>query len=224
MADPVIKSLIGDIPYINGGIFAVHELEAAHSDISIPDDIFESIFDLFDSYQWHLDDRPTASQNEINPDVLGYIFEQFINQKEQGAYYTKDDVTHFMTSSTLLPVFLERLQAKTGINPWDYVVKEPAAYLWDSLHVRARRGIPDEVEEQRARSPGRPGTNAHRRRTACPESLGGRSSSAAPTTRACSTVRRAATSTMPTRRSAPTSTCTVSRRRSSTASTAQPTW
>ena len=158
VADPVIKELMGDIRYINGGIFAVHELEAAHSDIRIPDDIFESIFDLFDSYQWHLDDRPTASQNEINPDVLGYIFEQFINQKEQGAYYTKDDVTHFMTSSTLLPVFLERLQAKTGINPWDYVVKEPAAFLWDSLMFGLDQDVPYEVEAQRNSFP-RPAWN-----------------------------------------------------------------
>jgi hypothetical protein len=158
VVDPLIKDLIGDIPYINGGIFAIHELEAAHSDISIPDAVFESIFDLFDSYQWHLDDRPTVGQNEINPDVLGYIFEQFINQKEQGAYYTKDDVTHFMTTSALLPVFLERLQAKTGINPWDYVVKEPAAYLWDSHMVGLAEPVPDEVEEQRGTFP-RPAWN-----------------------------------------------------------------
>ncbi|MCT1605395.1 Eco57I restriction-modification methylase domain-containing protein [Dermacoccus nishinomiyaensis] len=149
VSDRVIEGLIGDIPYINGGIFAVHELESAHSNISIPDDIFESIFDLFDSYQWHLDDRPTASHDEINPDVLGYIFEQFINQKEQGAYYTKDDVTHFMTSSTLLPVFLERLQQKTGINPWDYVVKDPAAFLWDSLAFGLEAPTPPDVEGQR---------------------------------------------------------------------------
>jgi hypothetical protein len=158
VADPVIKDLIGDIPYINGGIFAVHELEAANSDISIPDEIFESIFDLFDSYQWHLDERPTAKQNEINPDVLGYIFEQFINQKEQGAYYTKDDVTHFMTASTLLPVFLERLQAKTGINPWDYVASEPAAFLWDSLMHGLDEPFPAQVEEQRGAFP-RPAWN-----------------------------------------------------------------
>ncbi len=72
--------------------------------------MFESIFDLSTRYQWHLDDRPTGNQNEINPDVLGYIFEQFINQKQMGAYYTKEDVTHFMTSSTLLPSFLERFE------------------------------------------------------------------------------------------------------------------
>lgn len=153
VADPVIKDLIGDIPYINGGIFAVHELEAAHQDIRIPDHVFESIFNLFDSYQWHLDERPTANQNEINPDVLGYIFEQFINQKETGAYYTKDDVTHFMTSSTLLPVFLERLQAKTGINPWDYVVKQPAAYVWDSLMHGIDEPFPADIEAQRATFP-----------------------------------------------------------------------
>lgn len=149
VADPVVKSLIGDIRYINGGIFAIHELEASHADIRIPDDVFESVFDLFDSYQWHLDERPTANQNEIDPDVLGYIFEQFINQKEQGAYYTKDDVTHFMTASTLLPVFLERLQKKTDINPWEYVVKQPAAYIWDSLMHGLGESIPDEVEQQR---------------------------------------------------------------------------
>lgn len=158
VSDRVIESLIGDVPYINGGIFSVHELEVAHSNIRIPDDIFESIFDLFDSYQWHLDDRPTASHNEINPDVLGYIFEQFINQKEQGAYYTKDDVTHFMTSSTLLPVFLERLQQKTGINPWDYVVKDPAAFLWDSLAYGLEVPTPQNVEDQRNTYP-RPAWN-----------------------------------------------------------------
>lgn len=158
VSDRVIECLIGDIPYINGGIFAVHELEAAHSNISISDEIFESIFDLFDSYQWHLDDRPTASHNEINPDVLGYIFEQFINQKEQGAYYTKDDVTHFMTSSTLLPVFFERLQQKTGINPWDYVVKDPAAFLWDSISHGLEVPTPQDVEDQRDTYP-RPAWN-----------------------------------------------------------------
>lgn len=166
VADPVIKGLIGNIPYLNGGIFAVHELEAADHDIHIPDEVFESIFDLFDSYQWHLDDRPTGNQNEINPDVLGYIFEQFINQKEQGAYYTKDDVTHFMTASTLLPVFLERLQAKTGINPWEYVVKQPAAFVWDSLMHGLDEPVPVEIEHERNTFP-RPAWNVY-----APESHG----------------------------------------------------
>lgn len=143
-----IRNLLGDVPYINGGIFSVHELEVAHPDMRIPDGVFESIFDLFDSYQWHLDDRPTANANEINPDVLGYIFEQFINQKDQGAYYTKDDVTHFMTSSTLLPVFLERLEAATGINPWSYVASEPNRYIWESLTYGTDVLLPEKIAAQ----------------------------------------------------------------------------
>jgi hypothetical protein len=150
--DPIITDLVGDVPYINGGIFSLHPLERAN-EITIPDDTFESIFNLFDRFQWHLDDRPNASGNEINPDVLGYIFEQFVNQKEsqddKGAYYTKEDVTHFMVSNTLIPVFLERLQDRTGCDPWSYVQRSPERYIWQSLGWGVERPFPDEVEAER---------------------------------------------------------------------------
>ncbi len=147
-ADSRIRELIGDVPYINGGIFAVHPIEEAN-DIRVGDDIFRSIFDLFDQYQWHLDDRPSADPNDINPDVLGYIFEQFINQKEQGAYYTKEDVTHFMTASTLVPTLLERLQHQTGINVWQRLQAEPERYIWESLAFGHEHPAPDAVNAER---------------------------------------------------------------------------
>jgi len=68
-----LTKLIGDVPYLNGGLFAVHELEEAHPDIDIPDETFERLFRFFDAYDWHLDDRPLSKGSEINPDVLGYI-------------------------------------------------------------------------------------------------------------------------------------------------------
>lgn len=144
-----IKRLVGDVPYINGGIFAVHQLEA-DNEISVGDDTFRAIFDLFDAYQWHLDDRPTADSNEINPDVLGYIFEQFINQKEQGAYYTHEDVTHFMTASTLLPVFLERMESATGVNPWQRLQAEPSRYIWEGLGYGLDQEQPESIKEEQA--------------------------------------------------------------------------
>jgi hypothetical protein len=58
--DPTIRDLIGDIPYVNGGIFSVHPLEEAN-DIRIPDEAFGRLFDFFDRWQWHLDDRPTGN-------------------------------------------------------------------------------------------------------------------------------------------------------------------
>lgn len=155
-SDETIELLVGDVPYINGGIFAEHELERDNT-INVPDEIFASIFDLFDRFQWHLDDRPTAAQNEINPDVLGYIFEQFVNEKEsqdnrgsdKGAYYTKEDVTHFMASSALVPVFLERLSERTGVNPWLYVRESPERYIWSSLGWGVENDLPEEIEAQR---------------------------------------------------------------------------
>lgn len=156
--DPAIKTLVGDIPYINGGIFAVHELESTYGNIHIADEVFQEIFSLFDGYQWHLDDRPTGNPNEINPDVLGHIFEQFINQKQMGAYYTKEDVTHFMTSSTLLPVLLERIQKQVGSNPWSYVSAEPTRYVWESVSYGLDIEYPEKIRDQ-AESVRRPSWN-----------------------------------------------------------------
>lgn len=76
------------MPYLNGGLFDVHHLEK-HNTIDIKDEAFEQLFDFFDGWQWTLDIRPDAPGDEINPDVIGYIFEQYINERaEMGAYST----------------------------------------------------------------------------------------------------------------------------------------
>ncbi|NTV47050.1 MAG: SAM-dependent methyltransferase, partial [Chlorobiales bacterium] len=86
---PETVRLLGKVPYLNGGIFSKHQIEQKYGQKSqIPDAAFERLFTFFDLYQWHLDERPIRKDNEINPDVLGYIFEKYINQKQMGAYYT----------------------------------------------------------------------------------------------------------------------------------------
>ena len=160
--DPAIEALIGDIPYINGGIFSRHPLEE-ENDIRVPDKAFEKVFDFFDQWQWHLDDRPSGNPNEINPDVLGYIFEQFVNNREEvskgnkhaatnvdkGAYYTKEDVTGFMTSNALLPVFLERLHSSTSVNVWRPLSVDPDRYIWPSVSHGSDLELPLEIELER---------------------------------------------------------------------------
>ena len=91
------------MPYLNGGLFLRHQIEEANGGIDIPDAAFEAVFAFFDRYQWHLDDRPLRSDNEINPDVLGYIFEKYINQKQMGAYYTNEDITEYIPKNTIIP-------------------------------------------------------------------------------------------------------------------------
>jgi hypothetical protein len=171
--DAVIAELIGDIPYINGGIFSKHPLEIANT-ISVPDDAFEQIFDFFDQWQWHLDDRPTGNPNEINPDVLGYIFEQFVNNSEEvakdgdfstsnadkGAFYTKEDVTGFMTANALIPVFLERLHEVSGVNVWRSLSQEPERYVWPSLAHGCEMPLPSDIQDQAFAFP-RPAWESH---------------------------------------------------------------
>ena len=142
--DEQIAAIIGDVPYVNGGLFAVHELERRY-EISVPDKAFEQIFDYFDRYQWHLDDRPSSEPNEINPDVLGYIFEQYINQKQMGAYYTKEDVTGYMTSSALISCYLEKLES-VDLSPWHLLPAAPSRYVWEALQHGCDTALPRDVE------------------------------------------------------------------------------
>src|SRR5690349_9209099 len=78
--DAELAVLLGTVPYLNGGLFDVHELEEQNPKLDIPDGAFERLFAFFDEWDWHLDTRPLRNDREINPDVLGYIFEKYINQ------------------------------------------------------------------------------------------------------------------------------------------------
>jgi type I restriction-modification system DNA methylase subunit len=135
---PEIAEIIGKVPYVNGGIFEETETEKVN-DIEVPDSVFESIFSFFDSFTWHLDTRPTGNPEEINPEVIGYIFEQYINftsngKKENGAYYTKQDVTGYMVGSTLAPRMLEIL-IDAGVTVQDTLKGNQDRYLAESqLH------------------------------------------------------------------------------------------
>ncbi len=108
-----IQAEFGDVPYLNGGLFARHQLETKYGEaLDVADAAFEKLFAFFNGWDWHLDDRPLAKGNEVNPDVLGYIFEKFVNQKQMGAYYTKEDITEYIGKNTILPCLLAKVRAE----------------------------------------------------------------------------------------------------------------
>ncbi len=112
---PRARDVLGRVPYLNGGIFQKHRIERLHGHtINIPDKPFESLFEFFDAFHWHLDDRHTANDNEICPDILGYVFEKYINQKEMGAYYTKEDITEYICRNTIIPFLLGATERNAG--------------------------------------------------------------------------------------------------------------
>ena len=136
---PELTALLGKVPYLNGGIFDPHALERENPGIEIPDTAFQQVFEFFDQYQWHLDDRPTGADNEINPDVLGYIFEKYVNQKQMGAYYTKEDITGYIARNTVIPRLLEMAQRECPVafgpngGVWPLLQDDPDNYIYPSV-------------------------------------------------------------------------------------------
>jgi hypothetical protein len=125
-----IKRLIGEIPYLNGGIFEEHKIERESPDLKIPDEAFEQIFAFLGEWDWHLDDRPIASGREINPEILGYVFEKYTNQKEMGAYYTKEDITDYIAKNCIIPFLLDAASNKIGDSSWSLLRDNPDHYIY----------------------------------------------------------------------------------------------
>lgn len=151
--NPELEKLIGRIPYLNGGLFEKHPIEERCPDIKIPDEAFTRIFAYFDRYQWHLDERPLRNDNEINPDVLGYIFEKYINQKQMGAYYTKEDITEYISKNTVIPFLFDAAKAECkvafensgGPTIWDHLRDDPDRYIYNAVKHGAEHALPPEI-------------------------------------------------------------------------------
>jgi hypothetical protein len=101
------RRLLGNIRYLNGGLFLPHKVEQSCPDLDVPDEAFENLFALFERYSWNLNDTPGERDDEIRPDVLGYIFEKYINQKAFGAYYTRTEITEYLCEQTIHRLILD---------------------------------------------------------------------------------------------------------------------
>ncbi len=150
---PETNRLLGKVPYLDGGLFQRHQIENRHGkEIQIEDAAFDNLFSFFDEYNWHLDERPLKADNEINPDVLGYIFEKYINQKQMGAYYTKEDITEYISKNTIIPFLFDQSQKKCKIafegeqSVWRLLKEEPDRYIYDAVKKGVKSDLPEEID------------------------------------------------------------------------------
>ncbi|NJD37165.1 MAG: hypothetical protein FIA89_02405 [Geobacter sp.] len=147
-----VEAELGKVPYLNGGLFDVHELEVTYTGIQIEDKAFERIFDFFDQYEWHLDTRQQATGKEINPDVIGYIFEKYINDRAAtGAYYTKEDITDYIGKNCIIPFLFDELKRsypaalKKGGEVWGLLQQQPADYIYPAIQHGLEHELPAEI-------------------------------------------------------------------------------
>ena len=146
------NALLGDIPYLNGGLFQKHEIETRHgATIQIPNAAFDQIFTFFAEWNWHLDDRETSTGRDINPDVLGYIFEKYINNKQMGAYYTKEDITGYISQNTIIPFLLDATHRDRDITApmwasiWSLLRENPDRYIYAAVRHGTDLPLPADI-------------------------------------------------------------------------------
>ena len=144
--DAEVNTKLGSIPYLNGGLFLPHPIEDLYGDaITIPDSAFDQLFAFFSLWRWHLSERPGTSDHEIDPDVLGYIFEKYINQKQMGAYYTRDDITGYICRNTIIPALFDK--AGLALAPLD-LPRTIATYIYPAM--QQAEPLPTETGREQA--------------------------------------------------------------------------
>jgi hypothetical protein len=149
------EAIYGRIPYLNGGMFDEHQLEKQYGGIDIADEAFEELFGFFDKWRWHLDTRITATGKDINPDVLGYIFEQYINDRAQmGAYYTKEDITEYIGKNCIIPFLMDEVAKtssakdfKAGGFVWQMLWDSGDRYIYSAVGKGCDKPLPDYIEQ-----------------------------------------------------------------------------
>lgn len=111
----------GKLPYLNGGLFAKNPVEEEFEGAKLGDSTektneqFNDILDFLSDWNWNVDERlDIVDPKNLSPAVLGHIFEQTVNQKEMGAYYTPEEITGFMARQTIHPYLLDQLNEAVG--------------------------------------------------------------------------------------------------------------
>ena len=102
--DPATEGIIGQVPFLNGGLFDKTELD--ERELHVDDDIVSGIIGpggLFSQYNFTvMEASPLDTEVAVDPEMLGKLFEETVNERhDNGAYYTPRPVVSFMCREAL---------------------------------------------------------------------------------------------------------------------------
>lgn len=102
--NPAVHALIGDVPFLNGGLFTRDATLDRGGAFSVPDEaLLPVLTDLFDRFNFTvLESTPFDIEVAVDPEMLGKVFEETVNARnESGAFYTPRPVVAFMCREAL---------------------------------------------------------------------------------------------------------------------------
>ena len=155
--DNLFRESLGDIPFLNGGLF---EVDPFHSKLPfrliIRNDTFKQIFDdLLERFNFTVrEDTPLDVEVAIDPEMLGKIFENLVLKlekgedlrKKTGSYYTPRVIVHFMCQESLKEYLIseseiERHKIETlfSMEPPDQLTEEEIGELKNLISIPQAR-------------------------------------------------------------------------------------
>ena len=99
-----VDFLIGDVPFLNGGLFEESELDRLDG-VHVPDDAIRPLMtELFDKFNFTvMESTPFDIEVAVDPEMLGKVFEELVTGRhDSGAYYTPRPVVSFMCREALV--------------------------------------------------------------------------------------------------------------------------
>ncbi len=101
-----VDFLIGEVPFLNGGLFEKSNLDKTveRERIPVPDDAIRPLMtDLFDQFNFTvMESTPFDIEVAVDPEMLGKVFEELVTGRhDSGAYYTPRPVVSFMCREAL---------------------------------------------------------------------------------------------------------------------------
>ena len=101
-----VRNLIGQVPFLNGGLFEETELDAraAKGGLTVSDKVIAPLLGdgnepgLFNRYNFTVTEAtPLDTEVAVDPEMLGKLFEETVNERNSnGAFYTPRSVVTFM--------------------------------------------------------------------------------------------------------------------------------
>jgi hypothetical protein len=103
-----LGNLIGDVPYLNGGLFE-KDADDENARISVPDaGLDEVVNGLFEQFNFTItESTPLDIEVAVDPEMLGKIFEELVTGRhDTGSYYTPKPIVSFMCREALKGYFV----------------------------------------------------------------------------------------------------------------------
>ena len=102
-SEPESRRLIGEPPFLNGGLFDMTDLDT-RSNVIIPDECISDILvKLFDRFNFTvMESTPFDIEVAVDPEMLGKVFEELVTGRhDSGSYYTPRRAVSFMCREAL---------------------------------------------------------------------------------------------------------------------------